>query len=243
MNRENPCDNGMCWPPANDSGTYNDNRYYPGSGTCIKGNATPTISSMTTYTTASNENYNNQMSYDDTLTQELSFNTGDYNTDLIFQPEIITNSLIYNLSSGTPYYWIYIGLLKKPVNMVNGLNVPASAYKPNSNGPSPSPTSSCPQATYNGYKCSNNNCYKDNGATCIDISGSEISCDAPLDRKNPSKYDQLKDCYNICKQQQKCGGFVIGQVGNGDAGNCGLRQNINIDKCQPDENYKTYIKS
>ena len=130
MNRENPCNGGTCWPGTNNYGGYNKYRYgidsygnIGNSGICVYGDARPI-----TYTTSSNEDYTPYF-YDDTLTKELSFNSAeDWSYNLIFQPEIIKNKQIYGLTN-TPYYWIYIGLLYKPVNMVSKLNVPANAYK------------------------------------------------------------------------------------------------------------------
>ena len=133
MNRKNPCTKSyMCWPPANDHGTYNNSDRYQNQGICIKGDATPTRSSITTYTTSSNEDYTPAY-YDDTLTHELKFNTGDnYNNSFIFDNDsyIISNPKrnINGYKFDVAYYWIYIGLLKKPADMVTNLSVPQEAY-------------------------------------------------------------------------------------------------------------------
>ena len=182
MNRENPCPKGyMCWPPANNNGTYNSSDRYHNQGICIKGDATPTTSSITTYTTSSNEDYTPAY-YDDTLTHELKFNTADdYNNSFTFDNDsyIISNPKrnINGYDFNVAYYWIYIGLLKKPADMVTNLSVPQEAYKSDDTpgpGPGPGPKpASCPDGSWclqKDFNCYNNgDGDNDNAATPIPL--------------------------------------------------------------------------
>ena len=196
MNRENPCPKGyMCWPPANDDGIYNNSDRYQNQGICIKGDATPTTSSITTYTTSSNEDYTPAY-YDDTLTHELKFNTADdYNYNFIFDNDsyIISDpqgsydkmNNINGLNSDVAYYWIYIGLLKKPADMVKSRSVPQEAYiSDDTPGPGPSPD---PGKTL----CENAKC------------GCTFCTGDPPPKTNPGrcyypKWSPNPDCYSCC---------------------------------------------